>query len=329
MAISDLFGGGILTFGIVLLAVFLLYLLWRVLIAPILALFGIGAKSMSRFSERGISNWGNAWSRERNIQEREQKESAEEGRAKRNAQQSKNINENERILLQDSASTQNFSEEKVRAMNSFLKEQEEIILEEEKMFDSLSKEYKLDRKETRRMLDDIKAIIRMQRDIEQQALANARAIEKYGRRDDHYGRIIAIVEEMKSFEVQIQGLEARDVEVARQLEDVTEQRSDLIKEIKHSLDDSHAAMKKEPILSQLPNLQANQQKREENMNKLIVAIESAGEILQEHKRIGQAMQGMYGKITPLLEEQQKHILESTAHLRMLAEQGAIPKKLAA
>ncbi len=325
----DFLGGGVVAFVIILLGLFVLWIIYRIFITPILAIFGWGTKNMGALSERAMNNWVDGWSRERTGAERERKESGEEGEADALTQKGEEVNQNVGRILVEARNTQNMNTEKVEALKALLREQEDLLDKDQILFKDLENSYTADRKNIRKITEDLKTVFRAQRDIERRSLEIKDQIEKYGQMDPNYSSIAAISEQIKVFETQIQDIEARDIDLSRQLQDLAESRRRGVKAIRIILDDSRATMKKDPILPQLPHLMENQQRVEQGMQQLLGLNRQANSLVVDHTALIQPLETIAGQITPLLEQQQGLIRTSLVKLAELVAAGAVPKKLAA
>ncbi|MSR86018.1 hypothetical protein EXS74_01325 [Candidatus Woesearchaeota archaeon] len=325
----DFLGGGVLAFVVVLVAIFILGIIYKIIIAPILRLFGFGVKGMGKSADLAMNNWVDSWNRERKGGERERREYAEEGQAQALTQRSEQVNQQVGRILSEAGSTQNLGQEKVDALKALLKEQEDLLDQDRNLFKDLETNYGADRKNIRTITDDLKTVFRAERDIERRSLDIQREIERYTQGDPNYSKIAAICEQVKLFETQIQDIEARDIDLARQLQAITENRRRVVKVIRIILEDSRATMKKEPILPELPHLMENQQRVEQGMQQLLALNEEAKSLITDHTALLQPLENITGQVTPLLEQQEGFIRASLVKLAELAAAGAIPKKTAA
>jgi len=330
MAFFDFLGGGVLTVVLIVLALLVLWGVYKIVIAPFFSLFGWGKKNVGKLADRGMTNWVDSRTRERREQKREEQESAGEKQAKMVLNQAGDATANMGNLLTNVAQTQDFNEEKVKAMRAYLNELESFLIEGRKIFNGLIGEYQEDRKETERILRDIAEVIRMQNGIEQNSLEKAREmIQKYGEQDNNSTNTAALAEEIKALGSQLNAIETKDADLARQLEDLTEQRKAMLKKIDIIREDSYKALKIEPVYQQLSRLQENQEKIKGDLEELAGILSTINSIIQSHVQMQQGVQQLNQKIAPLLQEQQKYIHASAVHLRKLVAEGVLPKKMAA
>ena len=324
MALGDFLGDGIFTFIVFLLVVFLLWILWKIFAK----IFGFGKQPIGKLSKRAENKWGNLLTKEREIHEQREKETAEESHAESIAKRGTQVNQEIGRILTDVGNTQNFGVEKVERFKALLDEQYTLLNQEREIIRDLEGQYATEKKTIRTVLEDLKTAFLEQKAIHSRAIDASREIEKYGQKDPNYSHIAATIKHIMTFETQLQDIEARDIDLARQLEDLSGRRRKIIKAIIVILEDSLGRIRKEPILTELPHLSENQEKIEEGMQQLLALNGEAKSLLSDHTALMQPLERISAEITSLLEQQQNFIRASLAHLARLAAAGAIPKKLA-
>ncbi|MDP3728360.1 MAG: hypothetical protein Q8R18_02790 [bacterium] len=331
MALGNLLSGGVLTFVIILLVVFVLWILYKIVFAPILSLFGFGTRSMGKLAGRGLGNLMDDWTKGRNGEERARKESAEEGEEESLVRKGYSADSDAMSLLRNISSTQNFNSENVKIMTNSVKLQEQCISERRKILNDLKSSYKEDRKYVGKLIDDLKAGIRGQGKIEKRALEIAREIEKYHVtvENNTYGRIVEIAERIKPLEERVQPFEQKNIELSRALEESVTQRENLLKAQSTALDKMKSSLKKDPILPELQNIEEQQMIINTKLQTEVTITQEARSIQKEHAQIAHGVNQILSQVIPLLQEQDRAIQASTAQLVDLVNRGAIPKKLAA
>ncbi len=334
MAIGDFLGGGAMAFIIVLVAVFILWILYKVILAPIFSVFGWGKQTMGKLGERAMNNMVDNWTKDKNEGNNEKNESAQEGQAGQLGAQGKDLAANASGLLGNVASTGNFSEEKVSQFKLILNEQEKVMSQQKVLFNKLYEEYHLAQKNFKKGLNNLRDVIDEQSRIERAALEQARQIEKFGQTDPSLGRIIGIVEEIKPLAKGLIAFDAQEREHYESLQSLSKNRSVMTNDILRLVHDSKSVFflaneKKVAPLQQVPLLQQNQKLIEEKMSQLVAYTDEAKKININLEQIMNQIQQIDAKIIPLLKEQQELIQASKAYLEKLKLEGAIPPKFEA
>lgn len=322
-------GGGLLTFGIIIAALFIIYIFYRIILAPLLAIFGINRENVAKLSQRGMENIVDVVTKGRDEVEREEKEVIQESEAQAIAQRGEQVNQNVKQVLEDAENAQSLGPEKADVLKAMIKEQEDLLDQDAKLFAAIEKSYNEDRTTARKIRDDLNLLFRTQRGIERRALQTAQEIERYGQTDASYSSIVALCEQIRPFETQVQDLEARDVDLSRQLGELTGRRRAVLRAVRIILDDNLATLRKEPLLPQLQHLEENQTRTEQGMQQLLSLNGEAKSLVADHHALIQPLQNIEGQITPLVQQQQRFIETSLAHLKQLVGSGAIPQKMAA
>ncbi len=327
----EFISGGTLTFGIILLALFVLWILYKIIIRPLFSLLGFGTKSMGSLVGRGLNNMVDDWTKGRAGEQRSVRERSAEGEEKSLARKWHKTSTDTTGLLRNISSTQDFNSENVKIMNDSVKLQEQAIREGNRILNDLASSYKTNRKSLEKIIDDVKAEIRRQEQIENQALEIARKIEKYHVTVDNnaYGRITQIAERIKSLQKRIQPLEQRNIELSRTLEETVSQRKNLLEVMSTALGKMKSSLKKDPVLPELQNIAEQQNIVNAKLETYVRITQEAESLLNEHTQITHQVNQILAQVIPLLKEQQEAIQESTAQLTGLINRGAIPKNMAA
>jgi len=318
MALLDFLGGGILTYVVIVVVLFLFWIAWKLILSP---LFGFGKKSIE-LSDRALSGLGKSWSAAAREAGHLNLELATEGASDQRGKRAAQTMEGLGSLLNESQSRQDFSSERVDAVRRGINAVSSDMKEEAAAFDTLFTQYKADRREVDRILRSVKQQVGDQQKIMRETLERRDKLARVGQTDPFAGELVRLTENIINRDKELTAAETQDKNLLRQVTSVAETRIKKVKGITSRFDEMDRLLKLEPPLQQVPKLQEQVQQIKRILAELSAEHDELRALLQRRKELLQGVMRTEGELRLRLEEQKKQIQASEAHFQDLRRRGA-------
>ena len=321
MAFLGFLTGGVETFIVVLLAVFILWVLWKIILAPLGRLFGFGAKNMGQLADYSIKKGVDSWFEARKEKDREDKEEGEEGFIADHTKKIKDISGAALGIIKNVQSTNDFNDTKIHELQQLLKTQEELLSDDERMYGDLISLYDKDLSSAKRIFNDARSIAQRQDKIMTLASKRIGDLENVDEKTSFEGEILRLGKNLREISEQLGVYEQRDAHDAQELRELSKQRIRLTKDTKARVADTEKALILTPVMQQLPRITENLTAMEKNGDVLSGLTQRVQEMVQERKSIATAIASIEPKIQAMDKEQEKRIQESDARIADLVREG--------